>query len=222
MYVICIESEVQMDRRKRKTQQAIKDACTVLLENNSFDQINISHITSEADISRGTFYLHFEDKYDMISQFEKLLIDRINIIFTSNIEYITEPSDILKSRYSTIVEIFTCLQEEEQLLQIILKSNGGVNVQDAFSNLSIQLFELLHTKVTYLEETGLSIRFLAPVLGSLIISVFQQWIKTEQQIQPEHLAKVILNLLLNGPAKVMGLLPGELIDVDDFLANIEE
>lgn len=206
-----------MDRRKRKTQQAIKDACTVLMEKNSFEQINISDITTEADISRGTFYLHFEDKYDMIHQFEQQLTDRIQMIFTSNIEHALEPSEILKSRYSTIVEIFTCLQEEEQSLRIVLKYNGGVNIQEALASLSVQLFELLHTKVAIENDVALSIRFFAPVLGSLIISVFQQWNKTEEEIQPEQLAKVILNLLLNGPAKVMGIIPGELIDVNDYL-----
>ena len=53
-----------VDRRVRKTQSAIKKAFIQLLKQKDLDHITIHDITEAADINRGTFYLHYEDKYD--------------------------------------------------------------------------------------------------------------------------------------------------------------
>ena len=51
------------DRRVRKTKTAIKNAFIQLLEEKDLEKITIQNITQLADVNRGTFYLHYEDKY---------------------------------------------------------------------------------------------------------------------------------------------------------------
>lgn len=59
-----------VDRRVRKTQSAIKKAFIQLLKQKDLDHITIHDITEAADINRGTFYLHYEDKYDLLEKME--------------------------------------------------------------------------------------------------------------------------------------------------------
>ena len=51
-----------MDRRQRKTREAIFKAFTELLSIKDFNQITVGEIIERADIGRATFYAHFETK----------------------------------------------------------------------------------------------------------------------------------------------------------------
>ena len=51
-----------MDRRQRKTREAILTALVDLLSQKDFGQITVSEIIEQADVGRATFYAHFETK----------------------------------------------------------------------------------------------------------------------------------------------------------------
>ncbi len=51
-----------MDRRQRKTREAIFGAFIALLSRKRFEQITVGEIIERADVGRATFYAHFETK----------------------------------------------------------------------------------------------------------------------------------------------------------------
>lgn len=51
-----------MDRRQRKTREAIFSALVDLLSKKDFGQITVGEIIARADVGRATFYAHFETK----------------------------------------------------------------------------------------------------------------------------------------------------------------
>lgn len=57
-----------MDRRIQKSKQAIINAFLTLMSEMDFDSITISNIADKANVNRGTVYLHFVDKYDLLDQ----------------------------------------------------------------------------------------------------------------------------------------------------------
>lgn len=51
-----------MDRRQRKTREAILGAFSALLEKHPYERITVQEILDAADVGRSTFYAHFETK----------------------------------------------------------------------------------------------------------------------------------------------------------------
>ena len=58
-----------MDRRQRKTREAIFGAFTELLSQKDFTQITVGEIIEKADVGRATFYAHFETKDFLLKAF---------------------------------------------------------------------------------------------------------------------------------------------------------
>ena len=58
-----------MDRRQRKTREAIFAAFTGLLATKDFSQITVGEIIELADVGRATFYAHFETKDFLLREF---------------------------------------------------------------------------------------------------------------------------------------------------------
>ena len=58
-----------MDRRIRKTREAIFHAFTQLLSKKDYNRITVGEIIDSADIGRATFYAHFETKDHLLKAF---------------------------------------------------------------------------------------------------------------------------------------------------------
>ena len=60
------EQAKREDRRTRYTKQVIREAFFELLREKGFEKMSVADICRIADINRGTFYLHYVDKYDLL------------------------------------------------------------------------------------------------------------------------------------------------------------
>lgn len=65
----------KVDRRILKTQESMKKAVLELMTEKNFDDITIQDIADRANINRGTIYLHYQDKYDLL---DKLIESHLN------------------------------------------------------------------------------------------------------------------------------------------------
>ncbi len=58
-----------MDRRQRKTREAIFHGFAALLSQKDFNHITVGEIIEKADVGRATFYAHFETKDFLLKEF---------------------------------------------------------------------------------------------------------------------------------------------------------
>lgn len=58
----------KLDRRTRKTREALYQALAALLQEKPLKSISVTELTRAADVNRSTFYIHFTDIYDMFDK----------------------------------------------------------------------------------------------------------------------------------------------------------
>ena len=79
-----------MDRRQRKTEEAISRALNQLLEEGrDINTISVRELTAAADITRSTFYLHYHDIPDLINSYLSEYLNNIASIIQK--DYSQEP-----------------------------------------------------------------------------------------------------------------------------------
>lgn len=66
-----------MDRRQRKTREAIFNAFILLLSKKNYSSITVGEIIESADVGRATFYSHFETKDFLLKDLCKELFNHI-------------------------------------------------------------------------------------------------------------------------------------------------
>ena len=114
-----------MDRRQRKTREAIFHAFTELLAKNDVSRITVGQIIQQADVGRATFYAHFETKEFLL---EALCQELFGHIFDQQGEhkfiFACDAPD------SVFLHLFQHLQKNDNhILQLLTCPNNEVFLQ---------------------------------------------------------------------------------------------
>ena len=60
------ETGRKMDRRTRYTRQIIRDTLLELMGEKGFSHVTVTEVCKQAELNRGTFYLHYLDLNDVL------------------------------------------------------------------------------------------------------------------------------------------------------------
>lgn len=168
-----------MDRRQRKSRKAIFEAFTILLRSKRYEQITVQDIIDMADISRSTFYAHFETK-DML--LKAMCSDIFDHIFAGGLCDYHDHAPHLQAR---IAHILWHLQEQKSQVLGILSCDSGELFMAYFKERLNALFAL------YLEEFPQTVPrdfLLNHLVGSLSEAV-RWWVRGGMAQSPETVAE---------------------------------
>ena len=154
----------QTDRRIVRTKKEILNALTLLLEQKTIDEITVKEITDLAGINRGTFYLHYVDKYDLMEKSVNQLILEMREIGTEIVS-LTLTNKGPENVQSEIEDMLTALFEYIKEHQRFVKSLTGVKGNYSFH---IKFNEFL--KDTFIERVDANHFDIPPVYAVSAIS----------------------------------------------------
>ena len=59
------------DRRVKRTKKSLRESLFGLLEKKNINQITVTELTTKADVNRSTFYLYYNDIFDMMDKIQQ-------------------------------------------------------------------------------------------------------------------------------------------------------
>lgn len=192
------------DRRSLRTKKMIRTAFSQLIEEKGFNDISITDISARADINRGTFYLHYNDKYDLLQKIEDEVIQELVSNCKTMSTFSIEDVDSINKPIPFLVKLFEYLKENAVFMKAILGCNGD----PVFAR---KLKEIIRTSIfadnsVYIRENMLvpESYFIAYVL-SAHLGVIQQWLESGMEKTPEEMALILSNMFLLGPFRSANL-----------------
>jgi len=176
-----------MDRRIQKSKQAIMDTFIKLMSEIGFENITINKIADLANVNRGTVYLHFVDKYDLLDQ---CLDAHINTLLVSCAPKEDIEDFVSKSSLTRALEY---LEQNASFYTTMLNSRG----LPAFRNrLLITTEQSLSKKLDQTPlEPNLNKEFTVQFLASAIVSSLEWWLTNSMPYSASVMAEQIWTLL---------------------------
>lgn len=181
-----------IDRRIRKTKKVLKESLSTLLLQKNLNNITVQELVNLADVNRGTFYLHYRDIYDMLSQIEAEMLydlDTISKLFP--------PAMLKDSPKPYISAMLEYIADNQTFCKMLLGPYGDM----AFVE---KLKKLVEDRcLYYLKENNSGIdpqryQYFAAFTVAGCIGLVQTWMGNDMQPHPQELAQVVEGMIQNG------------------------
>ncbi|MDN6147046.1 MAG: TetR/AcrR family transcriptional regulator [Tetragenococcus koreensis] len=176
-------------QRNTQTKNKIKQALVQLLNKKNLEEITVSDITRNSQINRGTFYLHYLDKYDLIEKLEEDILTNIQQIFDQPVEK-GEENPLIPDRL--ILNALYYVKDDLAFIKALVEENGDPKFVSTFKKL------LTNTVKKYIahEKNQLPIEkipndYAEEILLSSTISILLLWMKKGGEESPELLLTYI-------------------------------
>lgn len=198
-------SEKAADRRVLRTKRMIRDALTELMEEKGFEGITVRDLTEKASINRGTFYLHYRDKYDLLEQSEADIITGIQEIVHEikpkvAVGYISQDQP-----FPIIVKLFEFIHENASFMKVILGPKGDASLQVKIKELIKKTFIQKIEEDIKIEEMMVPLDFFLSYVSAAHLGVIQHWLESGMEKSPQEMTLILAKMTFFGPGHVAGL-----------------
>lgn len=193
-------SKKKLDPRVARTHQLLRDSLVELIHERGYDKIKVQDITERATLNRATFYLHYRDKLDLLSQStEEILKDLMKGINDAlgQKEEIDFQSD---QPHDTFVRIFEQISLNSKLYKVFLTEKNMPHFTSQMMDVFVDFITkgMSHMqpddhKLTVPRE--IAIRYIA----SAFLGVITWWLENDMPYTPKHMATLLMRLAIKGP-----------------------
>ena len=182
-----------MDRRQRKTREAIFKAFTDLLSLKGFDGITVSEIIEKADVGRATFYAHFETKDFLLKELCEELFCHI---FDQAENCGTDHRHIFDcdSTETAILHLFRHLQRNDNNILALLSSQNNDLFLRYFRRSLEELFER-QVDIAAKARPNVPALFWQNHVVSTFIETLRWWLHGGMKESPEEITAYFLSVL---------------------------
>lgn len=180
-----------MDRRQKKTREAIFKAFTTLLSEKNYNQISVQEIIDAADVGRTTFYAHFETKDFLLKALCEELFGHI-IDTAMGLPHGHYHYSCGSATDSVFLHLLQHLQENDRnILELLSSQNNEIFLRYFKDNLK-KLIMSQYADKGLLKNTKLPEDYLVNHISSTFVETVSWWIAHKMEESPEIITEYFL------------------------------
>lgn len=174
-----------MDRRQKKTREAIFSAFGELLKTNKYENITVQDIIDRADVGRSTFYAHFETKDHLL---QAMCADIFDHIFAGAVCGYGDPCNELEEILS---HILFHLKENKKRVSGLLTSDSA----ELFMRYLNEYFNKLFTMHISQFHANVPPDYLINHLTGAFGQTLRWWIQEDMKTSHTDMARYFMSVI---------------------------
>jgi AcrR family transcriptional regulator len=182
--------------KNRKTKQLIQQSFLQIMEKKPFESITIGNITTTAKINRGTFYLHYVDKFDLLDQMEQqLFADLGNHIDELQSRYLSTRM-FEKGQEYVADTLFSFIETHSPILRILLSDHGRAGFHIRFRNsFSEKVRYNLAQSESFYADLKVPIPYFLAFITSAFLGLIEQWFQNNLDKTPQEMTALYIEII---------------------------
>src|SRR3954469_1365626 len=193
-----------IDRRITRTRQVIYETFISLISEKEFTQISIKDIINQANISRSTFYAHYQDKYDLLDKtIQEKLSQLSELLLESKSNYMNYQSNIeIPDPY--FVTFFEHLTMNKKFYHTMFTKMDSTEFLSKMYEVIRESFYIRVSSMEKEQKLLVPLDILLDYSSSSIIGSTKVWVENNMIYAPHYMALQLTRLAIMGIYKTMG------------------
>ncbi|WP_085991203.1 TetR/AcrR family transcriptional regulator [Oceanobacillus senegalensis] len=180
-----------VDKRVKRTKKAFQCTLLALLKEKCFEDITITEIVKKADYNRGTFYIHYEQKEDLLQEMMDEKLDELRFAFRKPYQHLTDEVNIRELSTTCLFDHFLINRD---FYQTMLSSRVSINFQEEMVRSLEKHFkeDIDFTSNHVPNDINLKLFYHYRVYG--IIGLIIEWIRSDFQHSKSYMAEQVVKI----------------------------
>lgn len=184
------------DEMIEKTKEKIQNSFLQLLTEKHFMKVSVRDITTIAAINRGTFYLHYQDKYDLLSQMEESLLSGLEL----HLQCLKPDILLLEAEKGQIsrlaVEVFGYIQINAQCFKVFLGENNHYGFHKRLKQFFVKHFgEKMIQHEMFFRNLTIPSDYISSFATSAFLGLIEQWLDNALAESPDEMADMYIKII---------------------------
>ncbi|MDQ0246652.1 AcrR family transcriptional regulator [Bacillus fengqiuensis] len=196
-----------LDRRVKKTKQALKESFISLLSEKGFQAVTVQDITKRADVNRATFYSHYQDKHDMLEQMiAEILQEFTDAINSTPVDSKSQAITKESRPNAAFVRMFEQIQKHADFYNVMLSKKGIPGFWRQMYGIIRECFYQRRLKLQPDDQQLIVPKdILSSFTSSSYLGMIMYWLESGMVYTPEYMATQLTLLTSLGPSAAAGI-----------------
>lgn len=185
-----MSTETKTDRRILRTKAAINKAFLDLFSKKEFDRITINDIAEQANVNRGTVYLHYTDKYDLL---HKCIEDHLdNMIHSCTFNKFMQKNVNKPEAIAALKSLFIYFEENNLFFSSMMSYQRTSSFRECMFHI---LTSTIQKKLDMQGiNQGMDKEVITQFTTSAFVGTVEWWIQNNMPHPPQFMAEQVWNL----------------------------
>ena len=180
------------DLRIVKTKKALYEALINLIKTKPFEELKVLDLCNEAMINRSTFYSHYNDKYDLLTDF-------IGTLKHELLEELAKNKNIINTKeyYLEMIKlILNHIDMNKDVYYSMITINRNSIIMDMIIDTTIKDLNK-RLEISNLDKSDIPIDIFSTFYLGAVAGVLVLWLKTKNKYSKQEILNYLDKLIIN-------------------------